>query len=866
MLLGNAGVGKTRLARHVALEASGMGCPTFAVRASRSATAIPLAAMVPLFTELGLDQRDSSGLLTATLTALEAVRSASNSERVVIVVDDAQHIDEASAALLDQLLGRAGTYIVLTARTRADDEGVLFDLGIADEIIRLQVEPLDSAEISALASLALGGPVARGTLEEIARASGGNVLLLRELLSGALESGAIVEIRGMWRLSGSLLGSVRLRDLIDQRLKGLGEEDRGALELVALAEPISLSMLTTLVSLVSVETLEARELVVSSADGRKSPGSSSLDNTDVRLAHPLYGEVMRAHLSPVRKARLCRALADAADGFELDDDLDLLRVAMWRLDGGGEASPERTVAALRVAFRSEDYLLASRLGRVAWRDDRSASVAVLLADSLEASAETDEAEAVLREALSGARDEDERTRLTIRLASSLFVGGVRAEEGEAMLAELGNRVTDPSVRRSIDSQRGDHLLLRGFAARAIAVDEPLLAITGDHPFAQSSRDYGVALALAGRTTEAIRHVESALSARRDLEDKEQLVSASVFLVARSLALAEAGRLEEAASSASLGYSLSVDRRNKDGQAWFSAVLALTQCTQGKLHEADHMFRESAMLYQELNHPGRRWALGGIALAAGQLGDRDTAGEAIAELDSAAPTAVRLMDVHVIRGRAWASVAAGELARGRDLFNEAAALGEQWGQHASAVAALHDLMRIDANKSIAERILAAQPLVDGSLMDARAAHARAVLSRDPADARRAAEAFEACGAMLIAAECRMLECRQAGAQGLQRQATAAEADAARLLELCGGPRTPGLSGHEAGAELSSREREVALLAAGGAQSRDIAERLFLSRRTVDNHLQRAYIKLGIKSRAELAARLGVPTTSATSRQA
>ena len=56
-------------------------------------------------------------------------------------------------------------------------------------------------------------------------------------------------------------------------------------------------------------------------------------------------------------------------------------------------------------------------------------------------------------------------------------------------------------------------------------------------------------------------------------------------------------------------------------------------------------------------------------------------------------------------------------------------------------------------------------------------------------------------------------------------------------------------------LSGRERQIVMLAAKGMTSKDIAARLFLSVRTVSNHLQHAYTKLGVSSRAGLAQALG-----------
>jgi DNA-binding CsgD family transcriptional regulator len=51
-------------------------------------------------------------------------------------------------------------------------------------------------------------------------------------------------------------------------------------------------------------------------------------------------------------------------------------------------------------------------------------------------------------------------------------------------------------------------------------------------------------------------------------------------------------------------------------------------------------------------------------------------------------------------------------------------------------------------------------------------------------------------------------------------------------------------------LTAREREVVLLAALGHTSRFIAERLYISVRTVETHLSNIFAKLGIENRDEL----------------
>ena len=62
---------------------------------------------------------------------------------------------------------------------------------------------------------------------------------------------------------------------------------------------------------------------------------------------------------------------------------------------------------------------------------------------------------------------------------------------------------------------------------------------------------------------------------------------------------------------------------------------------------------------------------------------------------------------------------------------------------------------------------------------------------------------------------------------------------------------------AGRLMTPREREVASLAAGGLSNRDIAERLVISARTVEHHLEHVYRKLGVSDRGELTDHLGPP---------
>jgi DNA-binding CsgD family transcriptional regulator len=175
--------------------------------------------------------------------------------------------------------------------------------------------------------------------------------------------------------------------------------------------------------------------------------------------------------------------------------------------------------------------------------------------------------------------------------------------------------------------------------------------------------------------------------------------------------------------------------------------------------------------------------------------------------------------------------------------------------------LHDLVRLGcANlpihdlpdhegaepQTVAQRLAELTGVVDGPLVELMALHGRA--TGDGAELMTVADAFARRGLLLYAAD--------AAAMAALRLRTTksplapeASAHLGDLLSRCDALHTPAL--RAARPPLTEREREVARLAAAGVASKQIAEQLYLSARTVENHLQRIYRKLGITNRSELS---------------
>ncbi|MEV8099066.1 helix-turn-helix transcriptional regulator [Kitasatospora sp. NPDC085879] len=171
-----------------------------------------------------------------------------------------------------------------------------------------------------------------------------------------------------------------------------------------------------------------------------------------------------------------------------------------------------------------------------------------------------------------------------------------------------------------------------------------------------------------------------------------------------------------------------------------------------------------------------------------------------------------------------------------------------------MALLTDLARLCGAKEAAVRIAELAPLCDGAFGSARAGFVTALAEEDPDQLLAVTGELTDLGAHLLAAEAANAAAVLLARAGRPRRSAAAAARSAANAQRCEGARSPALTLATATAPLTGREREVALLAAKGVPTKDIATQPRLSDRTVDNHLQRVYAKLGIAGRRQLAERL------------
>jgi DNA-binding CsgD family transcriptional regulator len=841
VLAGEAGIGKTRLAREALARAEAAGWEVEWLAATQAAASIPFGVvshLLPTAERLGDDRLDT------LRRAAELFAERSRGHPLLLGVDDAHLLDDASAALVHQLAIRGLAVVVATVRTgepAPDPVIALWKDGLAR---RLDLSALPPSATAELLERALGGPVDGVTRKEVWRITGGNPLYLRELVLGGLESGALRQVDKVWRWRGKLAGATRLVELVRARLGTLDEAARVAVELVAWGEPLGVGVLERLVGKDAVQAAEDSGLLVVERSGRRALA---------RLAHPLYGEALRAVLTLSRARAVAERLAAAFGAGALRRRDDLLRVGAWQLEAGVATNPDLLLQAARQAVARFDHELTERLARAAVDAGGGPTAVRVLAETLEWQGRHAEAVAVMdgEPPAQGA----ERARWASIRAGNLYWGLERTAEAEQVLQQAA--VAEEGGEEAI-AMLAWILLFDGRLPDAVAVAGRVL----DQPEAPAQALVWAATAAVpalgslGRLGEALAVADQGLAVarvhRQDLpwgETQLNLVRCQVLL--------GAGRLAEASAIAEAGYQAAVADRSSERTGAWAGFRGLVAKAEGRIATAEAWLREAVALLDEQD-PYRfmRWCLAELASVAALAGDQEAAGGWLNRAEARAGEANRYFDPWVELDKAWVAAAAGELTRAIDLAAQAADMARASRQFTLEAAALYDVARLGAPAGVRQRLEELAGRLEGRLAALLASSAVALAADDGAALDRVGAAFQDLGAFLLAAEAKAAAARGHRAAGRDASANASQEGAVALAAACQGARTPGLGPAMPVSVLTIREREVAMLAAAHTSSREIATRLHLSVRTVDNHLGRIYAKLGVSSRAQLATLLEV----------
>jgi DNA-binding CsgD family transcriptional regulator len=843
VVMGASGVGKTRLATELLHVAEGAGDAPVRVTATEAGRAIPLGPFAYL---LPGDAVKAPTLLHLLRLARAAIAVREDGRRTALLVDDAHLLDSASAMLVQQLVAAREATVVATVRTGEPVPDAVVALWKDHGCEYVELQPLSLDETGVLVEALVGGEVDGQTKHRLWDASRGVPLIVRELVLDGLERRLLDARAGLWRWRGPLRAGRRLQELIQARIGQLDDRERELLELVALGEPLGASLLDPSEA-VAADNLTRRGVLVADRYRRR---------LELRLAHPLFGESVRAGMPATRGSALQRRLADALETTGLRRSGDLLRFVVWRLDSSGTAAAELLLRAAGLSEVSLDPVLAERLARAAVEAGAGFPAERAVARALIGQERFAEAEALLSSLTERADTEQERASVALAHARNLVVGLGRGAEAEAALASAMKLVSDAELRRELELVRCWVLSRRGRSPEAAEAALALVAGHADRNFRVRAAGIAVhALVWAGRTDDALALVDRWQPDAEEEDTGHGPLLRAQYRGGRALALLCNGRLEEAEIAADEAYARFVGDRTTEATALMALGCGLAALHRGHLTAAGRWFREASELLREADPTGSLpLALSLMAQARGQAGDADGATEAATDAERARRPGRWLSDVDVLLGRAWAEAAAGALTEAQQKAHMAAELAEERGA-TLAVKSAHDLLRLGDPHQAAARLARFAGGVQGSLGTACAEHAEAIVSGDARRIEHAAAQFADMGARLWAAEAESAAASVHRETGRDSSARAAAARAASLLARCGGARTPALAGPVE--ELTAREREIATLAARGASNREIAARLVVSVRTVENQLQRAYRKLGVRNRGELPRVLHVP---------
>ena len=842
VIVAAAGVGKTTLATTCLQSARENGFAVASTTATRASRALPFGAFASILPpDTGSDRlfwSDHGELLRRYTRALV---DDADGRPLVVFVDDAHLLDDGSATLLHQLALSGSATVLAAVRSgepAPDPVVALWKDGPAE---RIEMRLLDSSAIDAVLVSVLGAPVDAASVRQFVDRSQGNPMVLRELVTGALDTGAFADEGGVLRLRGPLKPTSRLVELVALRLGELSDQERTVLELLALGEPLGSATIGELADPASVEALEHRGLVASRLEGRR---------VQVSLGHHVYGDVVRVGITALRERAIARALAERIEAVGARRREDTLLVAALRLAGGGGGAELLLAGAVAARVRN-DHSLAERLARACMDEGGGFEARLIAAELAHLQGRFEQAESELAALGSEATGDAEVARVAI----------VRFDNAYLLHGRVDLRLIDEATERVIEPNWLAELVARRFYVTSLSSGPRATVSAGATMFVDPGRTPPIAVHLLAFSLLRLGRLDEA-EERLDLVNERGAVPATddrwerwALFVDRARVLIYGGHLAEAEEMLNGAYGQVVGQPVAEARAYLAGQLALLHLEQGRIHSAFLRASEAYSLFLQLGRAySARWYLTAAAEALALGGSSDKAEEMLGTHDCLKLPPALMNETNLLRARAWASVSRGDLTTARRQLEAAADIGEEVGDLIGSASALHDLARIGRARQVTARLALLADEVQGSLVAARALYASALATKNSPALEKVSQDFEALGAILYAAEASAEAAAVLRHSGEVRKAPRAEQRASRLMACCEGANTPSVRSVTARVRLTPGEHATALLAAAGRTNKEIASNMQLSVRTVESNLQRVYEKLGIAGRHELGEAL------------
>jgi len=831
LIAGNAGVGKTRLAREAATDLAARGWAVRRVAGTTAGRSIVMGPFARWATSAGTSR---SAQLAEVVNGL---KSEAGGAPLLVVADDVQWLDELSALVLHQLVVHELANVILTLRSGESASDTVFAMWKDDHLSRLDLRPLIRPESDRLVQRALTGRVPADFLDRVWRLTAGNALFLRHLVEQEQTSRRLTADGDAWRWVSGPVATPSLVDLVKLQIGDVPTELRDVVDLVAVAEPIEWSCLSTLVASELIEAAAERGLIEVSPDGAL-----------IRAGHPLYTEVRWEECGPLRLRKLRSVVVKAMLAQRTGPPADPLRLGTLWLDSDLDPDPDIFAAAAQCACARLDLAAAERLARAALATDPNDDARMLLAYVLYLTGDGPEVETLLSNVETSYPTTGFINAVTLRAANRLWVLREPVEARDIVERALGNSQGDTSH------------VLRVFHAFQEALAGQPAAARRDVEAADLSRldPFGQVLGRCAETLAAgdMGHVRDAsASAAAGYAVIEQAPQDSIH----ELGLAElhahaqllAGYLDAAAATADLHYLRCADVPGLT-RAMALAMVGATALGRGDLPralrhldaggaEADDSDINGTFYRFRVTHV-ETLARAGRVRAAVALLDSTTVGR---------HAAYEYVDPAYQLARAWVAAARGRIDEARNICCRAAELARERGQWAREVLCLQTAVQFGFTAA-EERLTTLTGLVEGPRAQLATRYAAALAAADGVALDASSVEYELMGDRLVAADAAAQAAATHRLAGRRGSALTASSRAQQLARQCGGADSPALHSSRIALPLTQREHEIALLVATGMSNREIAIATSLSVRTVEGHVFRATVKAGVSGRSELSA--------------